>query len=209
MALTKEQSKVLMNYLNNAIKSNDTGTLTKVLNAIVGDASTRAQYDELTSDFNPLKGLEMYSYMPMKKWLPDETPQQVLERTNNMINLQNILGDIMTGIGGTLNIKNQAQAQALQNMANTRGNRERELYGANASDYAAAVGAPAASGLGNVEQLLSGIFANRIYGNAALKRQAEMQAVLDAYNRNVGGTGLYFDARRKTAEQMPGMSNIK
>lgn len=211
---------LLDRFLSTLMDSKDPAaqdTLKNVINKMVGNQSTRQLYSQLMNQYDPLAGLDKTSYMPMKKRTKktrdkdtgqietvDETPQEMLSRTNKYITLQNIIGDIFTGLGGTLNIKNQAKAQALQNMANTRSNRERELYGANAADYAAAVGAPAASGLGQFEQLLTGLVANRIYGDAALRRQAEMQAVLDAYNRNVGGSGLFFDARRKTGEQIPG-----
>lgn len=209
--MTDRRIRSFEKALMELMRSNDPKDMTilkQAISRIAGDPKTRAQYDEITSAFNPLEGVHLNSYIPMQ-YKEGWTPQQVLKKANNTINLQNIIGDLLQAAGTAGNIKNQALAQGLQNVAATRGQHERELYGANASDYAAALGAPTASGLGNIEQAILGIFADRIHGNAALKRQAEMQAVVDAYNRNVGGSGLFFDARRKMGTDAPATSNIK
>lgn len=216
MALGPRQIDKFREYLETIMTSdseNDKRLLNEVVERVFGDPKTRAAYTELTTKFNPLEGLQNYGYRPMKlkakKDGTTETPQEMLNRYNRFNDITDIIGDLFQGIGGALAIKNQAKGQALQNIANTRSQRERDLYGANATDYAAALGAPAAQGLADVEKLLSSLISARIHGNAALSRQAEQQAVLDAYNRNVGGTGMYFDARRKTDGTVPGISNIK
>ena len=207
---------LLNKYLDKILNSNDPedkAVLTRVITKLFGDKETREIYDNLAGNFDPLKDVDKYTYMPMKRKAKKsgepETSQELLERTNNKINLQNILGDIVTGAGLVANAKNQTLSRVFQNNAATRSNREREVYGGNTADKVAAIAAPVASGLGSAEQALTGLIANRIYGNAALRRQAEMQAVMDAYNRNVGGTGLFFDARRKAGEGTLMPSNAK
>ena len=216
MASPTNNEKLLM-YLDQAMRGatqSDKDTLAKVISTIFGNTETREMYDTLAKNFNPLKGINMTSYMPMKSTkkvfnketgkheIQNLTPQEMIQNTNTKINLGNIIGDVFAGLGGVANAKNQALSRVFQNLADTRSSREREIYGANSRDSAAAVGAPAAQALGAIEQLVTGLVANRLYGNAALRRQAEMQAIMDAYNRNVGGTGLFFDARRKSGENL-------
>lgn len=207
--MTLSHAELLIKYLDEALSRQDPASndaVVKVISRIFGNQDTRELYDKLASSFNPLQGVHLNSYMPMKtgkhKDGTDWTPQEILEKRNKQINYENILGDAASILGTTLGAKDMATGRVFQNMANTRGQRERELYGANSTDWGAAAGAPMAQALGTVWQTIGNTVANRLYGDAALKRQAEMQAVMDAYNRNVGGTGLFYDARRKAGEDL-------
>ena len=217
MAVDTAVVEIMLNKLLDSLEGDNSAAAQEVLNRAIiklaGHDATRKAYEEVSKNFNPYEGIQNYGYRPMKpkknKDGTEETPQDTINRYERHDQLRSILGDIFQGVGSTLAIKNQAKSQALQNVANTRSQRERELYGANASDYAAAMGAPAAEGLAKVEQLVASLLNARIQGDVALSRQARQQAILDAYQRNVGASGMFYDARRKTDGLAPGMGNIK
>ena len=192
----------VLNDINTWKNNGNTELLQTFVDAITRDKSIAGMISKNLGPIkNPQANWDKLMYYPTsfkksngKGKLSDE---QKKKKVWNNIRLQNFFGDAMTGVGGALNLKNQALSRSLQQKANqSASDRQRELYGATPEDRAAASASPMLSALGNIEQLIFSLIANRAYQGAAEKRSAYLQAIMDAYNNNVGMSGTYADARR-------------
>lgn len=120
----------------------------------------------------------------------------------NSINKRNITGDALTMLGTTGSILANINANVIRNNArNSASDRQRELYGATPEDRAAASITPVYQGVANIEQLLTGIVANRLYQKAAERRAAYLRSLMGSEYNNMGVPGMYTDSWGKISER--------